>query len=617
MKRTSIILSAPVPKKYEATRFMHNPQPSVVVAPMTLTLPANTKTASVSDLLSASILSAPKETQLPLRYDIRDKLSGPLTVVLNQGHCGSCWAFSSATAASDVFTLAQQRMKGKSAERVDVSPMSFMYISGTQSANLGCDGGDPVSTVKFILENDRKLVTHGCNDYSWYVNAQASNPGDTKGLNDSWVGNVPSITDDGVALPFVETDTEQLRCFEKPTSGEHYQFSLGESVMIPGNPRVKNTDEIVLTFPTSSPDQLYSNGKVNKNILRLALANQRMMKHHLIETGSFVIGISVFSGFMSGGGDLTTPSIVKSLGGDVNKSWLTGLPDGNVYIQDPTDLHCLGGHALTVVGYGSNPKVGVAAKNNINAWYDAGAGDSIEKAMEESGSNLNDYWIVRNSWGVNWPKSPMVESNKKLQGYFCLAMHPTNMLVQLAHPFQMSAAIPATLTTPGRPPIGQGTRWYSKLLAANPKLAMFSMFVGMSAGNVCSDYCDQKLKILPAKVRNPFFSKLEAIKKGSKTSLLGATHSTVGQLAEWSGYLSNNPTVYTKHSETYATGNPKPGPTPTPTPGHTPTPGPPTPGNTPGGLSNTVIIIIIASSFLLLAIVAFWLIRRGRRKGRK
>jgi hypothetical protein len=233
--------------------------------------------------------------------------------------------------------------------------------------------------------------------------------------------------------------------------------------------------------------------------------------------------------------------------------------------------------------------------------------------MEESGSNLNGYWIVRNSWGVNWPKSTMVESNKKLQGYFCLAMHPTNMLVQLAHPFQMSAGIPATLTTPARPAVGQGTRWYSKLLAANPKLAMFSMFVGMSAGNVCSDECDKKLKILPANVRNPFFSKLEAIKKGSKTTLLGATHSNVGQLAEWSGYLSNNPTVYTKQSETYVTGNPTHwhGPTPPgpPTPGHPP--GPPT----PGGMSNTVIVIIIASAVLLLSIVAYWLIRRGRRKG--
>ena len=134
------------------------------------------------------------------------------------------------------------------------------------------------------------------------------------------------------------------------------------------------------------------------------------------------------------------------------------------------------------------------------------------------------------------------------------------------------------------------------------------MFVGMSAGDVCSDDCDTALKTLPSSIRDPFFSKLSKIKNGSKTSLLAATKTTVGQLSEWSGYLSNNPTFYTKPSETYTTGShgrgPSPGPSPGPGPSHT-------------GVSTTVIVIIIASAFLLLAIVAFWLIRRGRRKGRK
>ena len=605
MKTTSIILSAPVSQKYEATRFAHNPQPSVVVAPLTLTLPKNTKTASVSNLLAASILSAPKETTLPPRYDVRDKLTGSLTTVLNQGHCGSCWAFSSATASSDVFTLAQQKIKGKDTERVDISPMSFMYISGTLSTNQGCLGGNPLSTVKFILENERVLVTNGCSDYSWYVEAQASNPGDTTGLNTSWIDNVPSITNEGVTLPFMETDTEQLRCFEKPTTGEHYQFSLGESVMIPGNPNVKNTDEIVLTFPDSPPDAIYSNGKVDTNIAQLAVANQKMMMHNLIDHGSFVIGISVFDGFMSGGGELTNPEIVESLGNDINKSWVTGLPDGNVYMQDPTDLHCRGGHALTVVGYGSHKRVETAALNNMNAWYGTGAGKIIKNAIEKLGGNVGSYWIVRNSWGTNWPHSDLVENNPKLQGYFCLAFYPANMLVQLAHPFHMASPVQST------PAIGGNSSLYSKLMQNNNnKFGLFSMFVGMSAGDVCSDDCDTALKTLPSSIRDPFFSKLSKIKNGSKTSLLAATKTTVGQLSEWSGYLSNNPTFYTKPSETYTTGSHGRGPSPGPSP---------VSGKSPShtGVSTTVIVIIIASAFLLLAIVAFWLIRRGRRKGRK
>jgi hypothetical protein len=194
-----------------------------------------------------------------------------------------------------------------------------------------------------------------------------------------------------------------------------------------------------------------------------------------------------------------------------------------------------------------------------------------------------------------------VENNPKLQGYFCLAFYPANILVQLAHPFHMASPVQST------PAIGGNSSLYSKLMQNNNnKFGLFSMFVGMSAGDVCSDDCDTALKTLPSSIRDPFFSKLSKIKNGSKTSLLGATKTTVGQLSEWSGYLSNNPTVYTKPSVSYSTGSHGRGPSPGPSP-----------GNTPAGLSNTVIIIIIASAFLLLAIVAFWLIRRGRRKGRK
>lgn len=87
-----------------------------------------------------------------------------ITPVYNQGLCGSCWAFSSASCLSDRFAIAN---KTKSPQ---FSPTYFLScdknkIPGTLSANQGCSGGIPSSAFQFA--RDKGIPSIFCQDYDW------------------------------------------------------------------------------------------------------------------------------------------------------------------------------------------------------------------------------------------------------------------------------------------------------------------------------------------------------------------------------------------------------------------------------------------------------------------
>jgi len=70
---------------------------------------------------------------LPDAFDSRTQWPDCITPVRNQEHCGSCWAFSAATAFSDRLCIASS---GKT--KVVLSPQ---YLVSCDKTNLGCQGG--------------------------------------------------------------------------------------------------------------------------------------------------------------------------------------------------------------------------------------------------------------------------------------------------------------------------------------------------------------------------------------------------------------------------------------------------------------------------------------------
>lgn len=89
----------------------------------------------------------------PLSVDWRNQ--GKVNAVRDQGQCGSCWAFATTANAESVWAIA----KGP------LYDMSEQYLvdcaSGAGYYNMGCNGGNPDSAFKYMINNGQ------CTDASY------------------------------------------------------------------------------------------------------------------------------------------------------------------------------------------------------------------------------------------------------------------------------------------------------------------------------------------------------------------------------------------------------------------------------------------------------------------
>lgn len=82
---------------------------------------------------------------LPASIDWRNK--GVVNPVRDQGQCGSCWAFATTANAESVWAISSGKLLDLSEEfLVDCA-------SGIGYFNMGCDGGQPDSAFKYMINN--------------------------------------------------------------------------------------------------------------------------------------------------------------------------------------------------------------------------------------------------------------------------------------------------------------------------------------------------------------------------------------------------------------------------------------------------------------------------------
>lgn len=118
-------------------------------------------------LESTPVITHPKSLKLPKEFDARTEWSQCRTIraILDQGHCGSCWAFGAVESLSDRFCIHFNM-------NISLSVNDLLACCGFMCGE-GCDGGYPISAWRYFVQNG--VVTNECDPY--FDNIGCSHPG--------------------------------------------------------------------------------------------------------------------------------------------------------------------------------------------------------------------------------------------------------------------------------------------------------------------------------------------------------------------------------------------------------------------------------------------------------
>lgn len=119
------------------------------------------------ELLGVPVVSHPKTLKLPNSFDAREAWSQCNTIgkILDQGHCGSCWAFAAVEALSDRFCI-------QFGKNTSLSVNDLLACCGFMCGN-GCDGGIPIYAWRYFVHHG--VVTEKCDPY--FDQTGCSHPG--------------------------------------------------------------------------------------------------------------------------------------------------------------------------------------------------------------------------------------------------------------------------------------------------------------------------------------------------------------------------------------------------------------------------------------------------------
>ncbi|KAJ6404478.1 hypothetical protein OIU84_012626 [Salix udensis] len=109
----------------------------------------------------------PKSMKLPKEFDARTTWPQCSTIgrILDQGHCGSCWAFGAVESLSDRFCIHYGM-------NLSLSVNDLLACCGWMCGD-GCDGGYPIDAWRYFVQSG--VVTEECDPY--FDDTGCSHPG--------------------------------------------------------------------------------------------------------------------------------------------------------------------------------------------------------------------------------------------------------------------------------------------------------------------------------------------------------------------------------------------------------------------------------------------------------
>jgi len=218
-----------------------------------------------------------------------------ITKPLDQGGCGSCWAFAITMALADRYLIANAK-KNKKIKLPVLSPLWLMnqtvaLMDAGSSANTCNNGGDPYMGCKWLEQKNNGLKLETCWPYSIIKNR-----------NPKWVNPLPLPKDCCVTC-----------CGTKATDSK-----------------------ILFNVQPGSTRSLVS----NTNLATIATIQREIMTN-----GPVICGFIVFNDFLGIGGS-------RNYWRDIAP--YTNAPHEGVYIcSNSSNSNFNGGHAVTVTGWGT------------------------------------------------------------------------------------------------------------------------------------------------------------------------------------------------------------------------------------------------------------------------
>ncbi|XP_019422386.1 PREDICTED: cathepsin B-like [Lupinus angustifolius] len=115
------------------------------------------KKSSRNELTSTPVITHPKSLKLPKNFDARTAWSQCSTIgrILDQGHCGSCWAFGAVESLQDRFCIHFD-------VNVTLSVNDLLACCGFL-CGFGCDGGEPLYAWRYLSHHG--VVSDECDPY--------------------------------------------------------------------------------------------------------------------------------------------------------------------------------------------------------------------------------------------------------------------------------------------------------------------------------------------------------------------------------------------------------------------------------------------------------------------